>query len=65
MDVTWNDDQVILVIDKAELMQAKPEVCDAVWSACQLDEKIGRTVGTFMALGLSLMIQGCLQFLDE
>jgi hypothetical protein len=65
MTAEWSDDQVVLVIDKAELMQAKPEICDAVWSACQLDERVGKTVGTFLALGLSIMIQGALQFMDE
>jgi len=65
MTVDWSDDQVILVIDKAELMTAKPEICEAVWSACQLDNKIGHAVGRFMVLCIAILIQGALQFMDE
>ena len=65
MTVEWTDDQVVLVIDKAELMTCHPEVVDGIWAACQSDDKIGQQVGRFIVLGISIMVRGCLQFIGE
>lgn len=65
MQIDWTPDQVILVIDRAELGQVKPEIVDAVWDAAMADEKVGRAVGNFFVLQLAILCQGVLQFIGE
>ena len=65
MTVEWTDDQVVLVIDKAELTQVKPDIIDGVWEAALADERVGRAVGNYMVLTIAILCQGVLQFLNE
>ena len=65
MDITFTDDQVVLVIDRRELMVAKPEIASAVWEQAMADEKVAHSVGNFMTLCIGILIQGVLQFITE
>lgn len=65
MDITFTDDQLVLVIDRRELMVAKPEIASAVWEQALADEKVANAVGGFMVLCIAILIQGCLQFLND
>lgn len=65
MEVQWTDDQVMLVIDRAELGQARPEIVEEVWRLAMAEEKVGATVGKFMVLTIAILFQGVLQFLGD
>jgi hypothetical protein len=65
MTINFTDDEMVLVVSKAELAKARPEIVEGVWAACYLDERLAQQVGNFLTLGLSIMINGALRFMDE